>query len=84
MYEAAQAGGAVTEAACWAYVRRKIFDVHAATGSALAAEALERAGRALRPGSLGTEPWARRSTFISPPWLSVSPNRADKAACNRS
>jgi hypothetical protein len=37
-------GGALTEAACWAHVRRKIFDVHAATSSALAAEALERIG----------------------------------------
>ncbi|MGG3812744.1 IS66 family transposase, partial [Methylorubrum rhodesianum] len=37
-------GGALTEAACWAHVRRKIFDVHAATGSALAAEALARIG----------------------------------------
>ena len=34
--------GAVTEAACWAHVRRKFFDVHAATGSPLAKEALDR------------------------------------------
>ena len=34
--------GAVTEAACWAHVRRKFFDVHAATGSRLAKEALDR------------------------------------------
>ena len=27
---------------------------------------------------------ARWSRFISPPWLSVSPNRSDSAACNRS
>ena len=27
---------------------------------------------------------ARRSRFISPPWLSVSPNRSDKALCSRS
>ena len=44
LYEAGRAGGALTEAACWAHVRRKIFEVHAATGSALAAEALERIG----------------------------------------
>ncbi|GAB6843018.1 hypothetical protein HNR00_003062 [Methylorubrum rhodinum] len=43
-YEKAQPGGPLTEAACWAHVRRKIFDVHAATGSALAAEALARIG----------------------------------------
>jgi transposase len=35
-------GGRVTEAACWAHVRRKFFDVHAATGSPIAKEALDR------------------------------------------
>lgn len=44
LYEETRPGGALTEAACWAHVRRKIFDVHAATGSALAAEALARIG----------------------------------------
>ena len=34
--------GIVTEAACWAHVRRKFFDVHAATGSPLAKEAIDR------------------------------------------
>lgn len=34
--------GKVTEAACWAHVRLKFFDVHAATQSALAQEALHR------------------------------------------
>jgi len=34
----------VTEAACWAHVRRKVFDVHAANASPLAAEALDRIG----------------------------------------
>ena len=32
----------VTEAACWAHARRKFFDVHAATHSPLALEALQR------------------------------------------
>ena len=32
----------VTEAACWAHARRKFFDVHKATQSPLAAEALQR------------------------------------------
>jgi transposase len=32
----------VTEAACWAHARRKFFDVHAATQSPLATEALQR------------------------------------------
>ena len=32
----------VIEAACWAHVRRKFFDVHAANGSPIAKEALDR------------------------------------------
>ncbi len=36
--------GIVTEAACWAHVRRKFFDVHAATASPAAMEALDRIG----------------------------------------
>ena len=38
------AGNRITEAACWAHVRRKFFDVHAATGSPIAKEALKRIG----------------------------------------
>jgi transposase len=34
--------GLVTEAACWAHARRKFFDVHAANGSPIAREALDR------------------------------------------
>ena len=36
------AGGRIVEAGCWAHVRRKFFDVHAATGSPIAKEALDR------------------------------------------
>jgi hypothetical protein len=36
--------GKVTEAACWAHVRRKFFDVHAATASPIAKGALDRIG----------------------------------------
>ena len=36
--------GRIIEAACWAHVRRKFFDVHAANGSAIAKEALDRIG----------------------------------------
>lgn len=36
--------GRIVEAACWAHARRKFFDVHSATGSAVAQEALERIG----------------------------------------
>src|SRR5246500_2222501 len=34
--------GRIIEAGCWAHVRRKFFDVHAATASPIAKEALER------------------------------------------
>jgi transposase len=36
--------GRIVEAACWAHTRRKFFDVHAATGSTVAHEALQRIG----------------------------------------
>ena len=39
------AGNRIVEAACWAHVRRKFFDVHAANGSPIAKEALERVGK---------------------------------------
>src|SRR5437763_346519 len=39
------AGNRVVEAACWAHVRRKFFDVHATNGSPIAKEALERIGK---------------------------------------
>src|SRR6201996_5044661 len=37
-------GGRIREAACWAHVRRKFYDIHVTTGSAIAAEAIERIG----------------------------------------
>ena len=36
--------GGMTEAACWAHVRRKFFDIHEANQSPIAREALERIG----------------------------------------
>ena len=36
--------GRIVEAACWAHVRRKFYDIHVANGSAIAAEAIERIG----------------------------------------
>src|ERR1700726_911525 len=41
-------GGWITEAGCWAHVRRKFFDVHAATSSPIAKEALDRIGQLYR------------------------------------
>jgi transposase len=38
-------GERIQEAACWAHVRRKFYDIHIAQNSPLAAEALERIGR---------------------------------------
>jgi len=42
------AGNRIAEAACWAHVRRKFFDVHPATGSPIAREALDRIGQLYR------------------------------------
>ncbi|WP_281407974.1 IS66 family transposase [Methylobacterium sp. WL8] len=44
LYEGGRTGGALIEAACWAHTRRKFFDVHAKSDSAIAGEALERIG----------------------------------------
>ncbi len=38
-------GERIREAACWAHARRKFYDVQVASGSPIAAEALERIGR---------------------------------------
>ena len=38
-------GEQIAEVACWAHVRRKFFDIHAATGSAIAREALDHIAR---------------------------------------
>jgi len=37
-------GGRIVEAACWAHVRRKFYDIQVATGSVIAAEAIQRIG----------------------------------------
>ena len=47
-YKALFAGGAIREAGCWAHARRKFFEAHKLTGSALAAQALERIGELYR------------------------------------
>ncbi|MEQ1864978.1 MAG: IS66 family transposase [Micropepsaceae bacterium] len=41
-FERLTQGGKVVLAACWAHARRKFYDVHEATGSPIAAEALRR------------------------------------------
>lgn len=42
LYDAARKPGPIIEVACWAHARRKFYDVHAATKSPVAAEALAR------------------------------------------
>jgi hypothetical protein len=55
-------GGRIVEAGCWAHVRRKFFDVHAATGSPIAKEALDRIGQlyAVEKTINGSPPEQRR------------------------
>lgn len=43
-FDALYADGSIQEAACWAHVRRKFFDLHKAHASPIAAEALKRIG----------------------------------------
>lgn len=43
-FDALYVGGSIQEAACWAHVRRKFFDLHKAQASPVAAEALRRIG----------------------------------------
>lgn len=43
-YAPLYAGGEIVEAACWAHVRRKFFELHQAHASPIAAEALQRIG----------------------------------------
>jgi transposase len=38
-------GGRIVEAACWAHVRRKFYDIHVAHGSAIAGEAIQWIGK---------------------------------------
>ena len=54
--------GRIIEAACWAHVRRKFFDVHAATASPIAKEALDRIGQlyAVEQTINGSSPDQRR------------------------
>jgi hypothetical protein len=44
LYNEADPNHPIQEAACWAHVRRKFYDIHAATDSPVASEALTRIG----------------------------------------
>ena len=51
--------GRITEAGCWAHARRKFFDVHAATGSSIAKQALDRIGDLSGSKTIAARPAAR-------------------------
>jgi transposase len=55
-------GGRITEAACWAHVRRKFYDLHVAHKSPVAQEALRRIGElyAIEGEIRGRQPEERR------------------------
>ena len=57
-------GGRIQEAACWAHVRRKFYDIHLAHASPIAAEALERIAAlyAVESDIRGKPPEQRRET----------------------
>lgn len=64
LYAARDGALAITEVACWAHVRRKFFDIHKATASPMALEALTRIGDLydVEVASRGKPPDERRRT----------------------
>lgn len=53
--------GRIQEAACWAHLRRKFYDIHLAHASSIAAEALERIAARGKPPNLRRETRQQRS-----------------------
>ena len=72
--------GKITEAACWAHVRRKFFDVHAANGSPIAREALDRIGAlyGVENGIRGMPPDERQRSREHAKPLLADPRRGSK------
>ncbi len=66
-FDALYTDGTIQEAACWAHVRRKFFDLHKAHASPVAAEALKRIGAlyAIEKDILGKPPLERQIARIS-------------------
>lgn len=62
-FERLTEGGNIILAACWAHVRRKFYDVHGATGSPIAAEAIRKIAEiyAIEARVRGQSPKARRA-----------------------
>jgi len=60
-------GGRIQEAACWAHVRRKFFDLHKATDSPIAQQALDRIGAlyAIEKQINGRPPEERRAQRLA-------------------
>lgn len=81
--------GDIIEAACWAHARRKFFDVHAASGSPIADEALKRIGDLYRIEAAirGKPPDERRAARLErskpildvlKPWLEARRNELSR------
>ena len=66
-FDALYADGTIQEAACWAHVRRKFFDLHTAHASPVAAEALKRIGAlyAIEKDIQGKPPEVRQAARAS-------------------
>jgi hypothetical protein len=64
LFNPAEPNHPITEAACWAHARRKFYDIHVATKSPLAEEALQRIGDlyAVEESVRGQSPELRRRT----------------------
>jgi transposase len=62
-FERLYEGGRISEAACWAHVRRKFYEIHESNGSPAAAEALARIGTlyAIEEAIGGRPPEERRA-----------------------
>ncbi len=82
-------GGQIRQAACWAHVRRKFFDLHQAHSSALAAEAIRRIGalyeieaeiRGRSPDERRSERQQRALPLLKDlhQWLTASLSRLDR------
>jgi transposase len=69
-FERLTVGGGIVLAACWAHTRRKFYDLHQATGSPIAAEALRRIGElyAIEKSIRGQNAEERRAVRNAQSW----------------
>jgi Transposase IS66 family len=73
-------GGRIIEAGCWTNVRRKFFDVHAATGSPIAKEALDRIAQLYAIDKTINRSSPRGERFLR---LTVAIDAGDPDACRQ-